>query len=481
MKHNLSGFLHWKIGLCFGILIWGLSSCQQSGLVEPETTKPDSQSAQPKEALSGGSGTVYATSRKAFSLPVSVLSREQQTQFFVGNSFFNRNWVAAPASTTARDGLGPLFNARSCSACHFLDGRGRPPLEQGEPLVSMLLRLSIPGKGPNNSIVPEPHYGGQLNGRGILGVPGEGKVVITYEEIPGTFNDGTTYQLRKPTYTITDLPYGALHPETRISPRTAPFMIGMGLLEAIPEATLLALADPKDQNGDGISGRPNYVWDEARGTQAIGRFGWKSNQPNIAQQTSGAFLGDIGITSNLFPNENCTSVQAECRQAKTGGQPEIEPRILKQVIFYARTLGVPARRNWQDAEVRRGEQLFQQARCSSCHIPELKTGTVEDIPKLSNQTIRPYTDLLLHDMGEGLADHRRDFEANGTEWRTAPLWGIGLVEKVNGHTFFLHDGRARNLTEAILWHGGEAEASKENFRMMKQTDRQALIRFLESL
>lgn len=433
------------------------------------------------EQLSGGPGTVFATSQQAFSLPLPGLSPEQETRFFVGNSFFNRNWVIAPSSTAARDGLGPLFNARSCSACHLRDGRGQPPATPDEPLIALLLRLSIPGQDRHQGVVPEPRYGDQLQGFAVPGVPPEGRVVITYAENPGTFADGEAYSLRQPTYTPTDLGYGTLHPETRLSPRVAPFIMGLGLLEAVPADTLLALADPEDRDGDGISGRPNLVWDVSTQQLVLGRFGWKANQPGVAQQTAAAFLGDIGITSTLFPDENCPVAQAACRAAPHGSQPELAADILHSVVFYASTLAVPARRQWDDPQVLRGKQLFMQAQCAGCHTPTLRTGVMAELPWLSHQVIRPYTDLLLHDMGAGLADGRNDFAATGQEWRTPPLWGIGLIHTVNGHTTFLHDGRARNLSEAILWHGGEAEAAREAFRTMPHPDRQALIRFLESL
>ena len=432
------------------------------------------------QALSGGAATVHATTRQAFGQPLPRLTADQETQFFVGNSFFNRNWVRAPSSTTARDGLGPLFNARSCSACHLHDGRGRPP-EPGADMLSMLVRLSIPGSDVEKGVVPEPTYGDQFNGLAVHGVPPEGRVAVTYEEMPGAYGDGEPYSLRKPTYTFTDLRYGPMHPETRLSPRVAPAMVGLGLLEAVPAAALLALADPDDADGDGISGRANRVWDKARRQTVPGRFGWKANQPSVAQQVAGAFLGDIGITSSLFPDENCPPVAVACRQALNGGSPELSDALLGHVVFYSRTLAVPARRGVQQADVRRGRQLFDAAQCGACHTPTLRTGAVPDLPNLSAQVIHPYTDLLLHDMGAGLADGRPDFEATGSEWRTPPLWGIGLVETVNRHTYFLHDGRARNLAEAILWHGGEAEASKEYFRRLPRADREALLQFLRSL
>ena len=433
-----------------------------------------------QEALSGGAATVFATTRQAFGQPLPHLTADQETRFFVGNSFFNRNWVSAPSSSTARDGLGPLFNARSCSACHLHDGRGQPPAP-GEDMLSMLVRLSVPGQDAEQGVVPEPTYGDQLNNLAVHGVPPEGTVLVRYEEVTGTFADGEPYSLRKPTYTFTGLNYGPMHPDTLASPRVAPAMVGLGLLEAVPEQTLMELADPDDDDGDGISGRPNRVWDKRRQRTVVGRFGWKANQPTVAQQVAGAFLGDIGITSPLFPDDNCPPTALACRQARNGGSPELSESLFGQVVFYSRTLAVPARRNPQQPAVRRGRQLFDAAQCGACHMPTLRTGTVPGLPDLSQQVIHPYTDLLLHDMGAALADGRPDFEATGSEWRTPPLWGIGLVETVNRHTYFLHDGRARNLAEAILWHGGEAEASKEFFRSLPTADREALLQFLRSL
>ena len=455
---------------------WGIPACLLALLVLLGGVFAE----EAQEALSGGAATVFATTRQAFGQPLPHLTADQETQFFVGNSFFNRNWVSAPSSTTARDGLGPLFNARSCSACHLHDGRGRPPAP-GEDMLSMLVRLSIPGRDTRQGVVPEPTYGDQLNGLAVPGVSPEGRVVIAYEEIAGTYGDGEPYSLRKPTYTFTDLNYGPLHPQVLLSPRVAPAMVGLGLLEAVPAEALLALADPDDADGDGISGRANHVWDKKRQQTVLGRFGWKANQPTVAQQVAGAFLGDIGITSSLFPDENCPPTALACRQAVNGGSPELSDALLGHVVFYSRTLAVPARRNAQQPAVRRGRQLFDEAQCSACHTPTLRTGVVPGLPDLSQQVIHPYTDLLLHDMGAALADGRPDFEATGSEWRTPPLWGIGLVETVNRHTYFLHDGRARNLAEAILWHGGEAEASKAYFRRLPTADREALLQFLRSL
>lgn len=433
------------------------------------------------DALSGGTTTVFNVSRNAFAQPAANLSEERKTDFFVGNAFFNRNWVTAPSSTSGIDGLGPVFNAHSCSGCHFKDGRGRPPVDAADTDPSLLYRMSIPGTDEHGGPAAEPAYGTQLNPQAILGVPGEGSVRISYTEIVGEYADGTTYRLRRPEYHFEDLAFGPLPDDIRISPRTAPAMIGLGLLAAVPEATILQLADAADADQDGISGRANFVWDAAMMTTALGRFGWKANQPTLAQQSAGAFLGDIGITSTLFPDENCTSVQVECGNALNGGVPEIDQAKLDQVTLYGHFLAVPARRDLNDPNTLRGEQLFHGAGCASCHMATLHTGELAGYPELSGQTIHPYTDLLLHDMGPDLADERPDFLASGTEWRTAPLWGVGLIEIVNRHDNLLHDGRARGLAEAILWHGGEAANTREAFRQMSADDRAALLQFLGAL
>jgi CxxC motif-containing protein (DUF1111 family) len=436
---------------------------------------------EPGEALAGGETTVFDAGARAFTLSARNLAPEHESAFFVGNSFFNKNWVIAPSSTTARDGLGPTFNSRSCSGCHFKDGRGRPPLTDDEPMLSMLVRLSIPGEGPNGAPLDEPNYGGQLQGDAIPDVPIEGRVRVLWTEVAGSYADGEPYSLRSPTLAFSELAFGPLASDVLTSARVAPHMIGLGLLEALDEATILALADPDDEDVDGISGRPNYVWDPLTQTEVLGRFGWKANQPGLRQQNAGAFLGDIGITSSLHGEQNCPSTQADCTAAQDGGAPELSEDLLDDMTTYTRLLAVPARRNVDDPEVLAGREQFHALGCADCHVPNFRTGTLADFPELSDQSIWPYTDLLLHDMGEGLADERPDFDANGGEWRTPPLWGIGLFEVVNDHTFYLHDGRARNLAEAVLWHGGEAESAKQAFIEADVSDRDALLRFLESL
>lgn len=463
-------------GFCLGPLLVCLAA-SASGETEARRVFPSPEAG---EELSGGDTTVFDVTRKAFAFSAHNLREEHRASFFVGHSFFDENWVVAPASTPGRDGLGPHFNARSCSACHAKDGRDQPP-RLNEPMTTMLLRLSVPGTGSHAEPKPDPIYGGQLQTQAIPGVPPEADVRVTYEEIAGHFADGQAFSLRKPSYSIQKLGYGPMAKDVMVSPRVAPAMIGLGLLEAVPEETLRSFADRQRQAGAGIAGRPNFVWDCVAGKTVLGRFGWKAEQPGVFQQTAGAFVEDIGITSSLMPRENYTQLEEICAKQPSGGHPEVSDKILHDVTIYSRTLAVPARRNWTDPVVLRGKELFATANCAACHVPKMQTGDCPDLPELSRQTIRPYTDLLLHDMGEGLADHRPVFAAGGRDWRTPPLWGIGLVFKVNGHTCFLHDGRSRDLAEAILWHDGEAKAAREAFRTFPQTDRDALIAFLQSL
>jgi CxxC motif-containing protein (DUF1111 family) len=429
---------------------------------------------------SGGAATVEDHTRKAFSRPAANLENASRAQFFIGNAFFNSPWVAAPASAGARDGLGALFNARSCDACHNNDGRGRPP-ESGQPPVSLVFQMSVPGTGPHGDPLPEPNYGGNLNPFAVDGLSAEGTVRIEHEELAGTFADGEPYSLLKPRYVFEQLAYGELAPDVEVSPRVAPAVIGSGLLEFVPEAQILEWEDPDDRDGDGISGRANRVWSLSSESVVLGRYGWKANQPDIAHQTAAAFNGEIGMTTTLRPTENCMPAQAVCNAAPSGGAPEISDEIFARIVHYQRALGVPSRRNLDSPEVRSGARLFLESGCAACHRPTLATAAVPEVPELANQTFHPFTDLLLHDMGPELADGRPDFAASGSEWRTPPLWGLGLQRTVNDHTFLLHDGRARNVTEAILWHGGEGEKAREAFRHLSRADREALLAFLDSL
>lgn len=435
---------------------------------------------EPDEELSAGPATVVDATSAAFSHPFQGLERDLERAFFRGRALFRDDWVTAPASTDSRDGLGPVFNARSCEACHVRDGRGRPP-QEGEPFGSLLFRLSVPGAPADAAPLPEPSYGGQVQPLAIPDVAAEATPQVEYEERPGQYPGGQNFSLRHPRYSFVDLAHGPMAADVQVSPRAAPAMHGLGLLEAIPQADIESRADPDDLDGDGISGRTNYVIDVATGELALGRFGLKCNQPSIRQQVAGAFVGDIGITSSLFPDESCTGIQSDCSEAISGGSPELLESILADVTLYSRTLAVPIRRDWDLPEVLRGKQLFQAIGCAACHVPTATTGSIPDLPEFSNITIRPYTDLLLHDMGPDLADDRPDFGADGREWRTPPLWGLGLIETVNGHLFLMHDGRARGYAEAILWHGGEAEAARQAFTELDGAERAELIAFLESL
>ena len=460
------------------LLALGLGGCDDA----PRFTQPE-----PGEARSGGDTTVGKADRNAFSMPSANLSPSRRLDFSVGTSFFRSPWVIAPSTTTARDGLGPLFNTNACQNCHIKDGRGHPPAPDAVNSVSMLVRLSIPDQPAyarlieQTGVVPEPVYGAQLQDMAVPGVAPEGKVRVEYQPVLVHFKDGTAVELQKPTLQITQLGYGPMHPDTRFSARVAPPMIGLGLLEAIPEEAILANAN----TGDGVAGRPNRVWDDAQQKTVLGRFGWKAGQPNLNQQNVHAFSGDMGLTTSLRPVDDCTPAQTDCLQAPNGngpdGEPEVSDNILRLVEFYTRNLAVPARRDVGSPQVLAGKNLFYQAGCASCHTPTFTTSANAAEPELANQVIHPYSDLLLHDMGDGLADNRTEFAASGRDWRTAPLWGIGLTRTVSGHTRFLHDGRARNLLEAVLWHGGEAEPARQQVLQFDAGQRAALLAFLNSL
>jgi CxxC motif-containing protein (DUF1111 family) len=465
-----------------------------------EATEDFSQP-EPFEDRPGGDATSTSASinRDAFSHASGNLDFRREFDFKIGNGIFRKLWVSAPSSTEASDGLGPLYNARACQRCHLKDGRGHPPApdqSDGEA-VSMLLRLSVPPQTDADrealasyvaSTIPEPVYGGQLQDFAIQGHVAEGRIEIDYEDVPAILADGETVMLRRPAVSIADLGYGPLHPDTMVSARVANPMIGLGFVEAIADEDILARADPHDADGDGISGRPNRVMDLDRGEVALGRYGWKAGQPSVRQQTATAFSGDIGISTVLFPAGagDCTQSQAACAEAPDGntqrlGNVEASDTMFDLVVFYARNLAVPPRRDVGDAQVLAGKELFYASGCTGCHTPKFMTRRDAEQPELAGQLIWPYSDFLLHDMGEGLADNRPEGDADGSEWRTAPLWGIGLTETVSGHTYFLHDGRARNLLEAILWHGGEAQSARDRVAAMSAEQRAALIRFLESL
>jgi CxxC motif-containing protein (DUF1111 family) len=448
------------------------------GSVTPAVTSPLELSAShvPRgahTALSGGATTVFDVTAGAFSLPAPNLDARTAAAHDRGDESFEDAFVPAPAPELG--GLGPVFDNVSCEACHVGDGRGRPPLP-GEAFSSLLFRASVSGAGSHGAPVPVPGFGGQLQLRSVPGIKPEVQAALAYVETQGTFADGTPYRLQVPTYTLTGA-YASLPTGVLFSPRTAPAVFGLGLLEAVPAAEILALADPGDRNHDAISGRVNRVWNDIRHRTEIGRFGWKANVSTLLQQTAGAYNGDMGITSSIFPVESCEGEYPGCAPHV----PEVSDRTVRDVALYTGTLGVPARRQLDQPQVIEGEELFHASGCAGCHVATLVTGTIPGLRAVSRQVIHPYTDLLVHDMGSGLADDRPDFQASGSEWRTPPLWGIGLIQTVNGHTNFLHDGRARSLLEAVMWHGGEAQAARDRVRRFSADQRAALLAFLNSL
>lgn len=438
-------------------------------------------------ALPGGTTSVSRQDRNAFLLPSANLSAERQLDFRVGSSFFRNPWVSAPASTTARDGLGPLFNTNACINCHVRDGRGHPPEADARNSAGMLVRISLPPETADPLLLKtigtlaEPTYGGQLQDMALPGVAPEARIRVRYQEHSAFFNDGHEVRLRRPELLISQLGYGPLHPDSRLSARIAPTMIGLGLLEAIDAEDILAQADPEDRNADGIRGQANWVWDIEQQSTVLGRFGWKASQPSLDQQNAHALANDLGLTSVLIPHDDCRPQQIACLQQPNGGEPEVSDNIRQAILTYTRHLAVPMRRQLDEPAVQQGEQLFHQAGCANCHTPSYTTRADASDRELANQTIYPYTDLLLHDMGPDLADQHSEFQAAGNQWRTPALWGLGLTQTVSGHTQMLHDGRARNALEAILWHGGEAASAKRHVLTYTAEQRTALLAFLNSL
>lgn len=449
------------------------------------------------ETLSAGDATsIDPVDRNAFAHVSANLPQEDEMRFHLGRALFRKLWVAAPSSTQASDGLGPLFNARSCESCHMRDGRGRPPDASGET-TSFVLRLVRPARtsAEREALLrrtvlsfPDRTYGTQLQDRAVPGFAAEGRPRVDYTEEEVLLADDTRITLRKPHYRIEGLAYGPLDPDTTVSLRIAQPMIGLGLIEAIDPADILAREDPGDRDGDGISGRAARVPELETGGEALGRFGWKAQAATVRDQTATALATDIGISSPLVPRPqgDCTSAQPDCLERPSGVQPRLGPdeagaTVLDLLTFYAGNLAVPARRKASFPQTLEGKAVFNAMGCAACHAPDYTTRGDAAISTLGGQHIWPYSDFLLHDMGEGLSDGQPVGDATGSEWRTPPLWGLGLAGTVNGNSFYLHDGRARSLEEAILWHGGEAAAARDAFRQASAADRQSLITFLESL
>lgn len=506
-------------------------------------TPLDASTIDDAEYLSGGDATLFVTDEDAFSTRPDPIAEE----FTLDGNFTSGDHIFR----TPHEDAGPLLNTNNCQGCHLNDGRGVLPDSIEEPFTSMLVKIgdslgaSDPIYGDQLQTFAEqsfstsdfnsgwPSYNGSVNGDVLVG---EAYTYIEFEEITGNYPDGTPYSLRNPVYKTKDLSFGEFTSDIRFSPRVAPQVFGVGLLEAIPQANILTLADADDVDGDGISGRASMVTDISLNETRIGRFTYKAQNPSVLQQGAAAYQGDIGITSSIFPDENCTDAQVTClavaeREKQVGELYDISDLEMAQVEFYNRVLGVPARRGFDDAnaqwdtEIAAGRQQFFEINCIGCHTPRHVTeeaqGSVlgeisfsgleenaEPIEMLSNQTIFPYTDLLLHDMGgsctvtretateescttgeecmyvqrcEGLADGLAQGMASGTEWKTPALWGIGLVQTVNVEATFLHDGRARTIEEAVLWHGGEAQNSLTAFKQLTSAQRAQVLAFIESL
>ena len=465
----------WLISLLISLL-FAFSSCtpDEDPVIDP--FEYDS-------VYSGGANfTSFVAGENAFGAQGSALTSDESRFFVSGNSLFRNNWVIAPASVPSLDGIGPLYNAISCGSCHFKDGRAAPPFGANELKPGLLFRLSVPGTTIHGE--PQPHsiYGGQLQDNSNPNVFSEAQINLEYEEILGLFSDGKDYVLQDPVYNFTDLGFGAFPLDMEFSPRIAPQIIGLGLLEAISEEDILRNADPDDLDNDGISGRANYVYDFIGQQVALGRFGWKAGQPSLDQQNAAAFNGDMGLTTDIFPKDDFSEYQTQLYpDLVDGGEPEVTEHQISRMGSYVKALAVPARRNVESDQYYLGKDLFDELTCSSCHVPSFKTTYGNEITSLDGQKIYPYTDLLLHDMGPGLADNRPEFLANGSEWRTPPLWGIGLIPVVNGHSQLLHDGRASSVEEAILWHDGEARSSKLGYVDLTEEEREALIFFVNSL
>lgn len=462
-----------------GSLVLGGRPIDLAAEANPRSLRIELLSA-PIDRRLGGDLTISLADHWAFSRPAPAASETERVAFFGGKSLFDVPWNKDHGGSNV-GGLGPTFNRAACADCHQRGGRG-PSVGPFAPVESMLVRLSSADGSPH------PRYGDQFQDRAVPGVPSEGRTIVTYEQMSGVYGDGTPYVLLRPHLSFTDLAFGPLD-DALVSARVGPAVIGLGLLEGVPEELLIALEDPNDLDGDGISGRIGWVVDD-QGHRGPGRFGWKAKTASLVDQAAAASAADIGLTTPVQPEKNCPPVQTACAAFFQSGI-EINEILLNRMAAYVRLIAVPEARGLDEPMVRRGDIAFRDFGCAQCHMPKLYTGPLAPLllgsdqryrlSLLSNQTFYPFTDLLLHDMGEGLADHRPEGAATGSEWRTPPLWGIGLLRTVNHDVRLLHDGRARGIEEAILWHGGEAEAAKEAFRTAPADIRASLVAFLNAL
>jgi len=431
--------MRWSLVLCLGLVACG------------DNLEDD-------ELRQGGTQTVDDRSATAFEHALPGLDATQEETHRLGRGPVAFHWTPPQ--------LGPLFNHDACLACHAGNGRGLSQIGPSTFGSQALIRVSLEAGEPAvpGGPVPVPGFGTQLQDHAVAGLP-EVRVALEWIDRFEQYGDGEVVMLRAPRVTVTR-PDGSPVPPMDMSYRQALPLFGLGLLEAVPDDTLLALADPDDADGDGISGRANQVWDIDAQATRLGRFGHKASMPTLAQQTAAAFADDMGLSNRMFPDAD--------------GMTDVSALQLGQSAFFISTLAVP-RAAPRDGTAARGRQLFDDFGCAGCHTPTLVTGAAHPIAALRDQTIHPYTDLLLHDVGDELTDARSDFVATGQEWRTPPLWGLGLAMVVAPAATFLHDGRARTVAEAILWHDGEARPAREAFRLAHKRDRDALIAFLMTL
>tara|TARA_Y100001960_G_scaffold213915_1_gene223467 strand:+ start:567 stop:1973 length:1407 start_codon:yes stop_codon:yes gene_type:complete len=442
--------------------------------------------------LSGGETTNITNNKNSFSLEAKNLPEHLKVDFLVGDALFKRIWQDSRFTLNiARDGLGPLFNSQSCEGCHINDGRGHLPEEtyNDTDSISVVIHLSKNKSALNTEFknIPDENYGSQISEFAVEGILKEADINFKYVYSIEVFNNGMIYELRKPKIFLSNLNYGNVDKDTEFSARISQPLIGLGLIENINADDILKNEDEFDLDNDGISGKANKVWDDVNQREELGRFGWKASQPSIYQQVADALLNDMGLSNPLYTDtSNCTEFQTECLSIVDGNSIEhdnleVSNQQLELITFYSQQLGVPSRRNIDNEDVIAGKKLFFELSCNACHKEKFETGNNPDNKNLNQQIIYPYSDFLLHDMGEGLADNIPEYLANGNEWRTTPLWGLGLTETVSGRKTFLHDGRARNLIEAILWHGGEANRSVTKFKQLDNNQINQLLKFLDSL
>lgn len=433
------------------------------------------------QSISWADDSPYTDNRGRLALKqaVETMTTEELAEFSKGRGLFDQMWVIAPSLDQDIDGLGPLYNSLSCLQCHQGNGRGHAPIKSGQKLDAMLVRLSQLDKN-GNIITPHPIYGDQLQDKAVPGVKPEGQASIRYRYFTVTLQDGTEISMREPKVQLSHPAYTDFS-DVVTSARIGPALVGMGFIDAIPAEKIIANADPNDDDGDGISGRVNWLTDPVTAKPQLGRFGYKDNVATLKAQVANAFHGDLGITSSIHPKQNCTSVESDCSKAVSGGEPELTDIQLNAVTTYMQLLAIPKPLPIDNDQLKLGQDMFNKANCMACHHAKFTTSIDAKPHQLASITISPYSDFLLHDMGLGLADGRPDHEATGMEWRTAPLWGIGLAKTVNRRVNYLHDGRARTLLEAILWHGGEAAASQQAVLNMSAEQREALLSFLKGL